>query len=251
MGGYIPYSNDRIATLERQIAEQGRVISQMRGMLGGNGSIINHGKRFNVDESTSLSQILSRIHKAEVDIISVSDSIVFKVGDKFWIDLKTPLTRSSQGALDKPDYSTVDLGLLFPQNKDSEIAYLEQQADHGIVKGAVLKSHVHYFQDGDEQPTYKMDYRLIGNGKSVPSSFTTLSTADNEKGVFDYIGSKMLQIAAFPDILIPDDIGLSYFIDIKLYRDDNDVTGDVLTKQFDIHVQIDKPGSDTEFLKDA
>jgi hypothetical protein len=38
-------------------------------------------------------------------------------------------------------------------------------------------------------------------------------------------------------------------LDIKLYRDDNVVTGDVLLKEFDIHYQIDGLGSVQEFVK--
>jgi hypothetical protein len=35
----------------------------------------------------------------------------------------------------------------------------------------------------------------------------------------------------------------------KLYRDDNVVAGDVLTDQFDLHIQIDGFGSTGEYTK--
>lgn len=43
--------------------------------------------------------------------------------------------------------------------------------------------------------------------------------------------------------------GVSSILDIKLYRDDNVVTGDVLVKEFDIHYLVDADGSRQEYIK--
>lgn len=42
---------------------------------------------------------------------------------------------------------------------------------------------------------------------------------------------------------------VSSVMDIKIYRDDDIVTGDVLVKEFDIHYEINTPGSREEFTK--
>ena len=60
---------------------------------------------------------------------------------------------------------------------------------------------------------------------------------------------KLDQDGNFPEIdgsLIGD---VSSMMDIKLYRDDNVAIGDVLTKEFDIHYEIDSLGSKEEYVK--
>ena len=59
----------------------------------------------------------------------------------------------------------------------------------------------------------------------------------------------ILQIVSFPDISASGIDTVSSVLDIKLYRDDNIVTGDILVKEFDIHFQIDSLGSDLEYTK--
>jgi hypothetical protein len=91
-----------------------------------------------------------------------------------------------------------------------------------------------------------MDYRWYENGSEVPAEFTTVQTEDL---VFPYTSGSMLQIAAFPYIDGSAITTLSSMMDIKIYRDDNIVAGDVLVKEFDIHYPRDAPGSYSEFVK--
>ena len=56
-------------------------------------------------------------------------------------------------------------------------------------------------------------------------------------------------MSEFPDIEGTNIDTVSSMMDIRLYRDDNIVSGDVLAKEFDIHYQIDGMGSDFEFVK--
>lgn len=91
-----------------------------------------------------------------------------------------------------------------------------------------------------------MDYRWYNNNDEVPSVWTTLS-ADDFK--FEYTSGSILQIVDFPMIDSSHITGVSSIMDIKLYRDDDVVTGDVLLKEFDIHYQIDSNGSDQEYIK--
>lgn len=166
-----------------------------------------------------------------------------------WTDLSAPLNTERQGAAGKPDYDFTDLGLLFPQNDDTEIAYLIVQMKHQKLLGSDIKLHVHYIQDEAAQPTFKIDYRWYNNDSAVPGAWTTISTADGNKGVFTWSSGSLLQIATFPAVSAPASETISSNIDIKLYRDDNDVTGDVLAKYVDLHYQIDSLGSRQEYVK--
>ncbi len=51
-------------------------------------------------------------------------------GQLRWTDLRFAGGRDKQGNTQKPDYDYTNLGLLFPQNDATEIAYLIAQAPH-------------------------------------------------------------------------------------------------------------------------
>ena len=168
-----------------------------------------------------------------------------------WDDFSTPLTRDKQGQSQKPDYDFTNLGLLFPQNDPSEKIYLVLQMSHGKKPNTPLRFHVHYIQDSAIYPIFKLDYKFYNNGSLVPGSWTTVSTADNSKGVFPWSSGSILQIGTFPEISLTSDESVSANIDIKFYRDDNDVAGDVLAKYVDFHFLKDTVGSNSEFNKYA
>ena len=163
-----------------------------------------------------------------------------------WDDLRFPATRLRQGALQKPDFDNTELGLLFPQNDTSEVAFLIGQMPHTMVLGSNLRPHIHFIQSGALQPVFKMQYRWYKNG-ATPPSFTTLTISPTF--AFPYTSGSILQIAEFPEIDGSAIDMVSSIIDIKLYRDDNVVSGDVLLKEFDIHFQRDTFGSRQEFIK--
>lgn len=163
-----------------------------------------------------------------------------------WDDLKFPASRIRQGATQKPDFDITELGLLFPQNDSTEIAYVIAQFPHHMKLGTNIRPHIHFIQTSATTPTFKIDYRWYKNGDTIPS-FTTL-TCDSY--AFTYPGSgSILQICSFPEIDGSAIDSVSSIMDVKIYRDDNNVTGDVLVKEFDIHYQIDSLGSKQEFIK--
>ena len=164
-----------------------------------------------------------------------------------WDDLRFPATRIRQGATLKPDFDIVDFGLLFPQNDPTEIAYIIGQFPHVRKNGSSIRPHIHFYQDSASQPVFKMDYRWYKNGEAVPGTWTTL-TCDSY--AFTYPGSGTItQICSFPEIDGTAIDAVSSIIDIRIYRDDNVVVGDVLLKEFDIHYQIDGLGSRQELIK--
>jgi len=166
-----------------------------------------------------------------------------------WDDKSFTLSQDKQGQTSKPDYDFTNLGLLFPQNIATEIVYVTDQMSHMKKLGSGIYMHVHYIQSVAAQPIFKLDYKFYNNSDTVPGSWTTISTADGSKGVFTYTSGSILQIASFPIIAAPTDEGVSANIDMKLYRDDNDVTGDVLAKYLDYHYEKDSWGSAGQFTK--
>lgn len=163
-----------------------------------------------------------------------------------WTDLRFPLTRDKQGQNEKPDYDFTNMGLLFPQNDSGEIVYITAQAPHEL-RNSELKPHIHFVQEVSGQPVWKMDYRIVENGDNDSNkAFATLTAVTF---AFTWVSGDLMQIASFPTIDISGLTSVSFVMDIKLYRDDNVVAGDVLGKEFDIHYQLDDWGSRQEFVK--
>lgn len=163
-----------------------------------------------------------------------------------WDDLKFPATRVRQGATAKPDFDITELGLLMPQNDPTEIAYIIGQFPHNRKNGSAIRPHIHFVQDSALEPIFKMDYRWYKNGDAVPAVWTTLTCSGY---AFPYTSGSIMQICSFPEIDGTAIDSVSSIIDIRIYRDDNVVSGDVLLKEFDIHYQIDQQGSRQEFVK--
>lgn len=162
-----------------------------------------------------------------------------------WDDLRAPATRIRQGVTAKPDFDTVNFGLLFPQNDPLEIAYIILQFPHGYKEGSNIRPHIHYTQNGASDPVFEMDYRWYNVGDDASGSFTTIT----QNGTAGTVADGFAQIGVFPEI---DGTGmeLSSIFELRLYRDDNVVTGDVLLKEFDIHYQTDQErGSRQEYVK--
>ncbi len=220
------------------IASQHGIISSLRRILN---SMIN--------------QIWAALFEGTGDIVAKSltvtgnDTLLMSGDAATWDDFSVPLTRDKQGQSAKPDYDFTNLGLLFPQNDDTEIVYLVFQMSHSKKMDSQISFHIHYIQSGATQPTFKIDYKFYLNGATVPGSWTTLSTADGSKGVLPYTAGDMMQKAIFPYITPPTNETVSANIDIKFYRDDNDVAGDVLGKYIDFHFSKDMTGSRLELTK--
>ena len=164
-----------------------------------------------------------------------------------WDDLKAPATTIRQGATSKPDFDTTNMGLLFPQNDATEIAYIIMQFPHARKAGTDIKPHVHYLQSQATTPTFKIAYRWYDNNDDPTGSFTTVASTGS---AFTYSSGDIAQIATFDAIDGSGITGVSSILEVKLYREDNDVAGDILVKEFDVHYQIDQErGSRQEYTK--
>jgi len=161
-------------------------------------------------------------------------------GGESWDDLRFPATTLKRGATSKPDFDYTNIGLLFPQDTATEIVYAIAQLPHAWKIGSDLYPHVHYEQDEEEEPVFKLDYRWYESGGDPTGDFTTITASTFST---TYVEGSILQVVGFPAIRGSGITTLSSILEIKLYRDDDVVTGDVLVKEFDIHYQIDSPGS--------
>jgi len=162
-----------------------------------------------------------------------------------WDDLKFPASQTKLGSNLKPDFDQTNVGLLFPQNDATEVIYINVQMPHAYKKGTNIHPHVHFIQSAATVPVFKMTYRWYDKGASAIAAFTTIATNNL---VYTYTSGSIHQVAKFPSI-VPTVTGISSMLDVKLYREDNVVTGDVLVKEFDIHYEIDSFGSRTEVAK--
>ncbi len=165
-----------------------------------------------------------------------------------WTDLRFPAGRDKQGQTQKPDYDFTNMGLLFPQNDDGEIVFITGQMPHESLLEGSLSPHIHFIQEVAQQPVFKIDYRIWGGGDNdALKSFTTITS---NGFAYTWVSGDLAQIAKFPAIsTVGIFTSVSGMFDMKIYRDDNVVSGDVLVKEFDVHYQIDDRGSRQEFIK--
>jgi hypothetical protein len=161
-----------------------------------------------------------------------------------WEDMRFPATRTLRGANSKPDFDYTNLGLLFPSGDTTEKIYISDQMPHAWVQEGEIRPHIHYVQDEAALPTFKLSYRIYNNGDAVPD-FQTMTTTT---AAFPYTEGAILQILLFPAIQMGD-YGTSAWFDMILYREDEDVVGDVLFKGFDFHYPQDSFGSREEYIK--
>ena len=180
-------------------------------------------------------------------IIDDEYGIVLSGNATVWEDLRFPASRIRQGATQKPDFDTTDLGLLFPENDETEIAYLVVQMPHSQKLGSNICPHIHYQQDEAGTPNFVMEYRWYELGDTSNGAFTTITT---NKEDFTYTTGTIHQLLEFPEIDGSGILSVSSLIDIKLYRQTGDgISGEVLLKEFDIHYERDTMGSRTESAK--
>ena len=172
-------------------------------------------------------------------------------GDTFWEDLRFPLTKSSQGTNDLPDFDATDMCLLFPDDQDTsgataEITYHNVQMPHAWDTSTLISPHLHWLQSSSDTVAFRCLWRVLPlNG--APSSWTYGNTVDSD--AFAYTSGTLHQLLSFEDIDITG-YSESSIVQIKIYRiDDGGVgalTGDCKVVEFDIHYEINKPGSDNE-----
>jgi hypothetical protein len=161
-------------------------------------------------------------------------------------DLVVPLVTGKQGVIDKPAWDATNLGYLFPQNDPTQFLYFNVQLPHRWALGSTIHPHVHWHQALNLTPVFKIDYKWFNIGDAVPAGWQTYAM---DALVKVYSAGNMHQISHNAAGIAGDGFGLSSMLQIKLYRDDDVYTGNALATSFDIHIEIDSFGSNTEYVK--
>lgn len=164
----------------------------------------------------------------------------------YWEDLRFSASSAKQGQSDKPAFDFTNIGLTFPANDETHIMYINAQMPHAWRQTAI-SSHVHFAQTTDKTPIFALAYRWYSIGTPCTANFTIITT---NVLAMPYTGGTIHQLADFPDINPPSNPNLSSMLDIKVYRKTGDgAAANVLLKEFDIHYEVDQPGSRLEFTK--
>jgi hypothetical protein len=181
---------------------------------------------------------------ASLHDVSVGGNLTYE--NTYYDDLFVPLTTTRVGSNAKPDFDFTNVGYLFPKNDATEILYFIVQLPHRWKTGTTIYPHVHWRQTANETPVFKLDYKWYSIGATVPANFVTLTISTK---VVTYSTGTIHQISNSTTGISGEGKGISSILVCKLYRDDNQGAGDVLVDQFDIHHEIDAPGSREEYSK--
>ena len=146
----------------------------------------------------------------------------------------------------KPDFDYTNVGLLFPQNIPTEAIYITVQLPHSWKEGTTIFPHVHVRQSANQQAVFKVDYLWYNTGDTIPTVWETYTM--NEYAI-PYVSGSIAQIVKGANGIVATGKEISSILKIKLYRDDNVYVGDMLSDQFDIHIEIDAFGSRTQYEK--
>lgn len=170
----------------------------------------------------------------------------------YWDDLRFPAHGISIfGIGDDPDWDSTNGLLLFAGAVTDERVFVVAQLPHGWKEGTVLKPHVHFYKTTSAAGTvhWKCEYKWAPIGEVVDAEFTELTATGTEVVANGDTASKHA-INALGDI---DASGrqISDHLIFKLTRmQSTDTYGsDVALLEFDIHYQVDTPGSRQEYTK--
>ena len=181
-----------------------------------------------------------------------NDSTVFD-------DIKFPFFgRRIDTAAGHLDYDVTELGINFDDssryNDEDQVAIIAQ-IQHNWKQGSDLRPHIHWVQNQNAVPNILMKYRITENGGSVGS----WNLVPINGSVFTYTSGTLMQISEFAHIDMSAIDSVSCIIDIKIYRDTantsgefagaDSYTGDALLKEFDFHYEKDMNGSRHEYIK--
>ena len=177
--------------------------------------------------------------------ISASGHVTLNGAATYWDDMLVEMRESLKGTNAKPDWDATNLGLLFPQNDPSEYIMLNLQLPHRWKEGSTIFPHVHIHQAANQNPVFKLDYRWINFGESVPATWSTYIMDSLATAYTSGTLSNILKGAGISGT----GKTISSILQMKLYRDDNVYTGDLLATSFDIHIECDSLGSNSEYTK--
>ena len=178
--------------------------------------------------------------------------------DTFWDDLRFPLSgQRLNSASGRVTYNYTENTVDFATNArySEEPIIMIAQIEHKVAEGEDIYPHLHWAQEEDNDPNWLFRYRYKKKG-AAPSAWTLAIPLTAR--VYTYTAGEIHQLTTFPT-LTGHTLTLSDIIDIQLYRDSANAStlfagADPYTvaaraMEFDLHVQIDQPGSSSEYVK--
>lgn len=191
--------------------------------------------------------------------LTLTENDALTLLDTVWDDAKYPFFgRRIDTAGGHLAYDETELGINFNDTSrynDADQVAIIAQMEHKYKIGSSLNPHIHWMQSNAAIPNMLLKYRVYDNGETPPA--WTLAAIDSH--AFTYTSGTILQISAWPAIDMSSVTGVSAFVDVKIYRDTSNtsgefagadpLTGDWLTKEFDFHFEIDALGSRDEYTK--
>jgi hypothetical protein len=195
-----------------------------------NATIAGDGLSFTHTSLTSGDIVIFTYYYANANSV-VGNSVIYYYNAED--DLRFPVTALPFPASGRPDFDTTNIGLLFPQNNTTEAVYIVAQMPHDRVTDSDILPHVHCRLSGAGQPVMKIDYKWFNaSATAIPTSFTTytmnVNTATWSSGTISNMIYGSAPISGVGK-------GRSSILIMKLYRDDNVYSGDLLVDEFDIH----------------
>lgn len=170
-----------------------------------------------------------------------------------WDDLRFPFTgQRLDTSAGRIDYNFTENTVDFQDNATSnDQVNIIAQMQHEYAADTNVHPHIHWIQNQDADPAWRMDYRHYPNGGQVPAWTTGVAPLTARE--FTYTSGNMLQITEFPIISgsALSGYGVSWFMDIKIYRvsASDSYSGDASAKEFDLHYIRDTRGSRQEYIK--
>jgi len=198
----------------------------------------------NHDFTALNNEIMTLTDSGYLSVVKEVDASFITI-DSAWEDLRFAAAPGQANPVtDKPDFNFDEIGFLFPQADSTEIVYMAAQLPHAYIEGSDIGPHIHWKQDDAAVATWVMAYKWFNIGAdpdTVP--WDTIRASVGEQ---TYVSGSLHQIT---ELGLLDGTGKtkSSLMSIKIWRNDNDLTGDALYYEFDIHHKKDKLGSREEY----
>ena len=226
--------------VQEEILKDGSIIQEANTTLI---QVGNFATKVIVEFACNANALLSTLN----DKIIYLQTMLDKVEEPQWTDLRTPLTPAQINPTNsKPDFDYTNIGLLFPQNDTSEYIVASFQMPHSYKEGSDIDPHIHLGQALDLQAVFKIEYKWVNIGDTLPGTWTTITL---DTYAITYVSGTLHQLLSASAHIDGTGMKISSIFKVKLYRDDNVYTGDILVSDLDIHYREDTNGSVAEYVK--
>lgn len=172
----------------------------------------------------------------------------------YWTDLKAPATAiNPPGAASDPDVEATT-GLLLFDSGGTELIYTALQMPHEWVEGSFIVPHVHWTKTSSAagNVVWQLRYRYANAGEVFTGWSAALQQSSVVAGTPDNNTDWEHLISSFGSVEIPTGL-ISMMLIVEIARIGGDAAdtyaADARLLEFDIHYQLNAPGSVEQFEK--